>query len=149
MVESLRAENAKVTADADRYRAESKNYLDLYLSTSSEHTAAGNEVVLLRDKLTKTEKQLDKAQEEIAGLSNDQARLTALLKAGETASEKGVQSIVENSVFKKCFAGEKLTAEEVLTLTETIFSDRVVVLPSAKESAARIDNSVADVDDLR
>ena len=149
VVESLRAENAKVTADADRYRADSKNYLDLYLSTSSEHTAAGNEVVLLRDKLTKTEKQLDKAQEEIAGLSNDQARLTALLKAGETASEKGVQSIVENSVFKKCFAGEKLTAEEVLTLTETIFSDRVVVLPSAKESAARIDNSVADVDDLR
>lgn len=149
VVESLRAENAKVTADADRYRAESKNYLDLYLSTSSEHTVAGNEVVLLRDKLTKTEKQLDKAQEEIAGLSNDQARLTALLKAGETASEKGVQSIVENSVFKKCFAGEKLTAEEVLTLTETVFSDRVVVLPSAKESAARIDNSVADVDDLR
>lgn len=148
VIESLKTENGKLCKDAEHYRSEGQKYLDLYLSTSTEHAEAGDEARLLRKELAESEAHLNEAHAQIAALSNENAKLTASIGGG-TAPVSNTADISRDPLMKRVVMNEPISPAETLALTEKLFAGRVVVLPSAIASAEAMEHSFKGTDELR
>lgn len=144
MAQDLKTQNDVLT----ERMASGDKYLDQYLNLSAEHETALGELSNLRSEVQSLKHALNEAQAQIVNLSTENAKKALALQDKQAAPSSLVEEGAESEIFRKLFFTESLTATEVLKLFETLFRRRVTVLPSAWESARKIDHSYKNTKEL-
>ena len=147
IAQDLRKANEKLSADVRKYSDESKRYLDMYLGATVSPGDDAGKLAQLETELKSAKKELSDAHQQISLLSTENAKITHAAKTS-TSGSTPAELHLDNGVLRKVFFGETLSATDCLKFVETLYGTKVTVLPSAWESAEKIDTSFKQTKEL-
>ena len=147
IAQDLRKANEKLSADVRKYSDESKRYLDMYLGATVSPGDDAGKLAKLETELKSAKKELSDAHQQISLLSTENAKITHAAKTS-TSGSAPAELHLDNGVLRKVFFGETLSATDCLKFIETLYGTKVTVLPSAWESAEKIDTSFKQTKEL-
>lgn len=143
----LQKQNAKLNDDIRNASDGNQKYIDMYLKEATECEALKKLNKRLEEDLTETKLHLDEAHGQIATLSSENAKISYTAKSGKQSEGLAEASIGSEAVRKFCL-GETLNVTDSLKLIEALYASRVTLLPSAFESAEKINSSYKQTKEL-